>query len=188
MIVVAGPPGGGKSSVFPVSKRGLDFFDADARAAELNGGSYSAIPASIRSVVNRELESFIDQHIKSRTSFTFETTLRSDITFEQAQRAREAGFKLSMIYVALGSVEMHLKRVRARVDGGGHGATESRLRQIHASSLINFRRAIVEFDSVVVYDNSGLAPDRVLACRRGHVKYASAQLPEWVREALPSSS
>jgi predicted ABC-type ATPase len=48
MIVVAGPPGSGKSSLFPVSETGLDFFNADDKAAELNGGSYQNISAEIR--------------------------------------------------------------------------------------------------------------------------------------------
>jgi predicted ABC-type ATPase len=171
-----------------VKEQGYDCFDADARAAELNAGSFLAIPASVRAVVNREFEAFINQHIASGISLTFETTLRSTITFEQALRARDVGFKLTMFYVALESIEMHLKRVRARVDSGGHGATEARLRQIHASSLLNLRRALVEFDRVDVYDNSGLAPDLVLVFERGEATFTSAQLPDWARQALPHSS
>ena len=44
MIVIAGPPGGGKSSVFPVSSFGTAYFNADDRAAELSGGSYLGGP------------------------------------------------------------------------------------------------------------------------------------------------
>jgi len=39
MIVIAGPPGSGKSTAFSVSSFGVAFFNADDRAAELNGGS-----------------------------------------------------------------------------------------------------------------------------------------------------
>jgi len=42
MIVVAGPPGSGKSTAFPVSSFGVAFFNADDRAATLNGESYTA--------------------------------------------------------------------------------------------------------------------------------------------------
>jgi hypothetical protein len=41
MIVVAGPPGSGKSSLYPLSSFNVEYFKADDRAAELNGGSYS---------------------------------------------------------------------------------------------------------------------------------------------------
>jgi hypothetical protein len=40
--VIAGPPGGGKSSIFPVSSFGVPYFNGDDRA-ELNGGSYIGI-------------------------------------------------------------------------------------------------------------------------------------------------
>ena len=48
MIVVAGPPGSGKSTNFPLSEYGYDWFNADNRAAELNGGSFRKIPKEIR--------------------------------------------------------------------------------------------------------------------------------------------
>jgi dephospho-CoA kinase len=53
MIVVAGPPGSGKSSLFPVSETGLDSFNADDRAAELNSGSYQNITPDIRIQVGK---------------------------------------------------------------------------------------------------------------------------------------
>jgi hypothetical protein len=51
MIGVAGPPGSGKSSIFPVSSFGIPYFKADDRAAELNGGSYIGIPKQLRAIV-----------------------------------------------------------------------------------------------------------------------------------------
>jgi len=56
MIVVAGPPGGGKSTAFPVSTFGVAFFNADDRAAALQGGAYTGISRQIRLQANRELE------------------------------------------------------------------------------------------------------------------------------------
>src|SRR5438067_12834479 len=44
MIVVAGPPGSGKSSIFPLAKFGTKYFNTDDRAAELNDGFYVGIP------------------------------------------------------------------------------------------------------------------------------------------------
>jgi len=57
MIVVAGPPGSGKSSVFPFAQTGVDHFNIDERGAELNGGSYQKIPPEIRAQSNRECDS-----------------------------------------------------------------------------------------------------------------------------------
>jgi hypothetical protein len=64
MIVVAGPPGSGKSTAFPVSGFDFDSFNADDRAAELNGGLYRGIPPALRAGVNREFEVFVNRHIE----------------------------------------------------------------------------------------------------------------------------
>ena len=168
MFIVAGPPGAGKSKAFPVAGLGVDFFNADDRAAELNGGSYLDIPRRIRDEVNILFESFILDHIKRRASFAFETTLRSGITFDQAALARRAGFTTEMRYVALRDFPMHLERVKMRADSGGHSAPEPVLRTIYEWSIGNLCRAILEIDFVHVYDNSGwgVTPN-VLRPKRG---------------------
>jgi hypothetical protein len=43
MIFVAGPPGGGKSSALSIKQLGIDWFNADDRAAQLNAASYHKI-------------------------------------------------------------------------------------------------------------------------------------------------
>src|SRR5271166_3070235 len=75
MFIVAGPPGGGKSTAFPVSGFGIDFFNADDRAAALNHGFYLDIPRSIREKVNLLFESFVLSHIERAASCAFETSL-----------------------------------------------------------------------------------------------------------------
>jgi predicted ABC-type ATPase len=118
MIVIAGPPGGGKSTAFPVNGFGVAFFNADDRAAALNGGSYVGISAEIRRQVNREYERFVIDCIQRRQSFAIETTLRSDVTFEQGRLAKATGFEVEMRYLALATFALHLERVKARADAG----------------------------------------------------------------------
>jgi|GEM_PF-6877356 len=77
MIFVAGSAGGGKSSALSIKQLGIDWFNADDRAAELNAGSYHKISTAIRQTVGRELERFIRGHIEARRDLAFETTLRS---------------------------------------------------------------------------------------------------------------
>ena len=92
-------------------------FNADDRAAELNGSSYLRIPRKVRDQVNREFESFIVENIRAGQSFAFEATLRSQITFDQARAAKDAGFRIEMRYLALATFAAHLERVNPRGQG-----------------------------------------------------------------------
>jgi predicted ABC-type ATPase len=190
MFIVAGPPGGGKSSFFTLSRFADHAFNADHRAAELNGGSYENIPTSVRAVVNREFEEFVHTKIRSGTSFGLETTLRSTITFEQARLAKKSGFGVIMFYVALDSVEGHIERVMRRAAYGGHSASEATLRKIHASSLSNLPTALIPdrsgIDIVQVYDNSKSEslPILVLEAYGGRINRLADQFPGWLQRAL----
>jgi predicted ABC-type ATPase len=186
MFIVAGPPGGGKSKAFPVSGFGVDFFNADDRAAALNQGSYLGITRGIRNRVTLLFEAFVEDHIQRRASCAFETTLRSGVTFEQAAAAKRAGFAIEMRYVALQDFSMHLERVKMRADSGGHSAPESLLKAIYESSIGNVPRAIREMDFVHVYDNSrwGIAPAVLLQAESGEVVYLAEHIPDWLAKVI----
>ena len=186
MIIVAGPPGSGKSSLYPVSSFGVAYFNADDRAAELNGGSYTGITKQVRQQVNREFETFVMCQIEFKESFAVETTLRSNVSFEQAQYAKNRGFTTEMRYLALQSFGLHLERVKARADAGGHSASEATLRRIYESSLRNLGRAIREMDELWVYGNTRLDAEHplVLEAHEGRILYAAEPLPDWLHTAL----
>src|SRR5215472_6026698 len=187
MLIVAGPPGSGKSTFFNKKfLRGLEYFNADDRAAELAGG-YGAITRPIREQVNEEFRNWINSEIQQGKSFAFETTLRTDITFQQAQTARDIGFRTQMRYVAA-SVEQCLERVKIRADAGGHAASESTLRGIYDASMKNLARAFgdpsIEF--LRVYDNSkfGEKPRLVAEMKRGKPVYVADDMPKWLESAI----
>ena len=186
MIVVAGPPGSGKSSRFPLSRFGVDWFNADDRAAELNLGSFHKIPAEIRSQVNVEFQQWILKHISAREGFAIETTLRSPITFEQARLAHGHGFWTTMDYVAVGSVEESVRRITERSYRGGHSASERLVADIYEKSTRNLLTALDFGESgievVRIYDNSQLRGHvrQVSSFRRGRPRSIADDVPSWL--------
>jgi predicted ABC-type ATPase len=191
MYVVAGPPGSGKSTAFPLDAFGCDYFNADNHAAMLNGGSYVGIPRSIRAEVVPICEAFIQDHIAQRRDFATETTFRSPIVFDQMGQARKAGFVVRLIYVCVDNLETSVKRIKQRAYLGGHSASENTIREIRSTSLTNFLRAFDELgtkiDSIDVYDNSayGLRPEffGMFEISSNFVSQ-SPKIPVWIREAL----
>jgi len=190
MFIVAGPPGGGKSAAFGLRAFAERIFNADDRAAELNGGSYRGIPMAIRTQVNGEFERFVQECIEARQPFAIETTLRSTITFEQAKLAKTAGFRVTMIYVALESFELHFQRVTRRALLGGHAASEPTLRRIYDASLKNLPAAFDPvrsgIDEIRVFDNSAAdqIPTLALEVTSGRITRIGDKMPVWLLKAM----
>jgi predicted ABC-type ATPase len=184
MIVIAGPPGSGKTRYFPLTAFGADSFNIDDRCAQILG-SYRAISREIRRAVAKECERFVLDHIDHGRSFAVETTLRTIAAIGQAELAHKAGFATQMRFVATDSIAENVARVLQRAQAGGHGASEREIRAIHHASVANLRRAVAAFERVRVYDSTTRwAPPRLVAVARGGRLVRQGATPEWLEAAL----
>lgn len=182
MLVIGGPPGSGKSSLFPLSESGFDHFNVDDRCAALNYGSYQGIPSEVRERAGKECATFVEEHIQAGKSFAVETTMRTTVSLQQAARAKRKGFEVELVFVATSDVETNVKRVTMRARSGGHAAPASRVRETYTASLANLPAAVRQLDCVTIYDNSapGRRPRLVLRSREGKVTFVAADAPAWV--------
>lgn len=185
MIVVGGPPGSGKSTVFPVRSFGVDAFNVDDRCRELHG-SYQGIPREVRAAASVECEAFVHEHIRSRLSFAVETTMRTAVSIEQANVARANGFLTILFFLATEDPAVHVERVRARALGGGHAAPALEIRQTYASSLALLPRAISVFDVVELFDTTthDSAPRWIMSVRGGVAAPRDLPIPRWVSDRV----
>ncbi len=200
MFIVAGPSGGGKSSLFSVYQVGdCDAFNVDDRAAALYGRSlgsnrpvYTDIPPSIRELARSAMRDFIEDHLESRRSFTFETTLR-DVTYEQTRRATANGFLVQMAFIAGGDVEEHIARVSNRAEKGGHSAPPDSIREIYSRAMRHLVDALEQnrdggIDLLSVYHNERAAgtpsrPQLIVHLLRGRPIAIAPTAPAWFQEA-----
>lgn len=181
-IVVAGPSGSGKSSLFPVRDFGVDAFNVDDRAAEQNGGSYAGIPLALRQQAQVACEAFVDEHIEEGRGYAVETTLCSTAALAQTERARARGFETILIFVGTVDPAENVRRVALRGHAGGHAATPAEIADIFARSLANLPRALEIFERVEIWDNSvlGAVPVLVAARSKSGWRYFVEPLPAWV--------
>ena len=184
MIVVAGPPGSGKTRSFPVSAFGIDGFNIDDRCAQILG-SYRAIPREVRRAVAKECERFVLDHIERALSFAVEATLRTSAAIDQAGLAQRSGFVADMQCVATDSIAENVARVLQRAQAGGHGASEREIRAIHHASIANLAMAIDSFARVRIYDSTARwSPPRLVAVARAGRVVRHGATPAWLEAVL----
>jgi predicted ABC-type ATPase len=115
-----------------------------------------------------------------------ETTLRTTVSIEQAERARITGFAIKMIFVATDDVRTNVLRVVRRALDGGHSAPAERIADIYQQSLANLPRALAVFDEVVLYDSSAhnQLPRLVRVYHNQRITFDEPPIPRWLAVAV----
>ena len=149
LVMLAGPNGAGKTTFYVSHLKQLEFpfLNADNLASEAGMDAYTAAEtvAALR-----------DGFIQRRESFVTETVF-SDPVGEKVEvllDATEAGFDVTLIYIGIANVDLSRRRVRSRVEAGGHDVPVEKLAGRYERSLENLRRAIRVGLRVLVYNNS----------------------------------
>ena len=155
LYMVAGPNGTGKTTsamkLLPNNLSIYEFVNADEIARGLNplNRDGQAIPAG-RLMLER-----IDDLIKTKKNFAFETTGSSKIFAEKLKHAKAEGYFVGLVYLWLPSADMAKERVRLRTIQGGHNIPVEIIERRYnrgLSNLINLYIPIV--DHVVVFDST----------------------------------
>jgi predicted ABC-type ATPase len=125
LIIIAGPNGAGKTTFareYLATERRLEFVNADEIARGLRTPSdFSAA----RMMLTR-----IDELVGANADFVIETTPLANLTYAQKIPLwQKQGYRASLIYIRLSSVDVSLARVRKRVEAGGHDIPPSVLRR-----------------------------------------------------------
>jgi len=184
MLVVAGPPGSGKSTFFPIAAMGVDAFSIDDRCAQIVG-SYRAIPPDVRRAVSQQCETFVAEQIDGNRSFAVETTMRTLVSVRQAERARSQGFRTALTFLCTSSPDINIERVLQRAQAGGHAASETEIRAVHLAALANLGEAVQVFDRCRIFDTSEpWRHPRFVARAAGGKCTLEPAAPSWVARAL----
>lgn len=94
--------------------------------------------------------------------FAVETTLSTRSYVDFIRRARQKGYKITLIYFWLHSVELAIERVRARVANGGHNIPEETIRRRYKAGNKNLSALYLDVvDEWLIVDNSTVPPEVV---------------------------
>lgn len=190
IFVLAGVNGAGKSSLLGSSVRdsGAEYFNPDeaARAHLRDNPSCSQQQANAH-VWQRGFDLLV-QAIDHDRNWAFETTLGGNKIPQQLMRAAELGRELCIWYCGLETPELHLSRVAARVQSGGHDIPEEMIQRRWQSARANLVRLIPVCTELRVYDNSAPLhngrpqPQLLFHLEKGaFVTPPHQETPEWAR-------
>lgn len=165
VLVIAGPNGVGKTALatqyLPREGAFPRFVNADLIASGLDPLQTPLTAPAGRLMLNRMTEL-----ADAGRSFALETTLSGRGLLRWLRDWRERGYRVTLFYLRLSSVELAIARVRARVEQGGHDVPEAVIRRRFVKSWRNFTNLYrPHADWWAVYDNSELRPRLVEAGR-----------------------
>lgn len=165
LVMVAGPNGSGKTTLVRsgVLAHVLDVPDlsinADDYAKELAAGGQPTDEQSLQAA--QMSDAHLDAEIAAGRSVLVETVLSSDKFKHRVAAARQAGFRVVLIYVSLKLPELNIGRVANRRRLGGHGVPSDRVLARRSRSHLMFEWFAKEADQVFVFDNSTTSPTTV---------------------------
>jgi predicted ABC-type ATPase len=156
---LAGVNGAGKSSIAgEFAEAQSDFyFNPDTIALQIRSLHPDISPALANAHAWNIGKSLLEQAIERAIDYRFETTLGGRSIPKLLQSAARKGHQLHIWFCGLESPELHLRRVRARVNKGGHDIPEDKIRERWNSSRENLIRLLPSIHHLRVYDNSAEA-------------------------------
>ena len=156
ITVLAGVNGAGKSSIGGAFLRenGAEYFNPDQAARAAIAANPSMGKTEANAWAWQEGRRQLEAALAKGTAFTFETTLGGTTLTRLLLDGATQGAIIRIWYAGLESVELHLRRVAARVNKGGHNIPERDIRQRWIGSHANLIRLIPHVTSLLVYDNS----------------------------------
>lgn len=163
LYIIAGPNGAGKTTasytILPEILDCKEFVNAD----EIARGLSPFRPEKVSFESGRIMLNRIEELLKDGENFAFETTLASRTFVNFVERAKTKKYHCTLLFFWLNSEELAIRRVKTRVDEGGHNIPTNVIRRRYQRGLTNFFNLHQEeVDSWMLIDNSG-APYKVIA-------------------------
>src|SRR5665647_3259550 len=154
IYIIAGPNGAGKTTaaynLLPKVFNTVEFVNADEIARGLSPFNFEGITFQTGRIMIERL----NQLLKEKKSFAFETTL-SGVTYLQfIKLAKLAGYDIILFFIWLENFQLAKSRVAARVSKGGHNIPEYIIERRYKKGIENFSKYASQAKDWYVYDNS----------------------------------
>jgi predicted ABC-type ATPase len=155
VVILGGPNGAGKTTsaaiVLPAKLKIREFVNADEIARGLSPFNPEGSAVAAGKLMIERMHTLI----QDGQSFAFETTCAGRGHARLLRMCRNAGYRLTLVYLWLSSPEQALDRVARRVAQGGHRIPNDVVVRRYTVGLRNMRLLYLPLvDIAYIYDNS----------------------------------
>jgi len=155
LYIIAGCNGAGKTTAsFTILVDTLDckeFVNAD----EIAKGLSPFQPEKVAFEAGRIMLNRIDELLNKGINFSFETTLSTRSYKSFVLKAQQQGYKVTLLFFWLQTIELAKERVKTRVLEGGHNIPEDVIERRYLRGIQNlFEIYLNMVDAVLIFDNS----------------------------------
>jgi predicted ABC-type ATPase len=184
--LIAGPDGVGKTTYAFRHIRAVSGTTRFVNLDEIASGLSPLEPGAEARRAARVALDLMHAMIDEKRSFSIETTLAGRTHLQTVERAKRAGFAVTLLFFIVRSPDICLARIARRVSEGGHDVPEADVRRRFERAIGCLRAYVGAVDLWRVFDNNGGRPEAVVEGRRGCVAVRSDTegLPAAVKETL----
>lgn len=180
-MIIGGPNGSGKSSAYENTDiealgRSVWIINPDLLTRRIQDIEKLELgPANLEAV--ERIEVWLYASVRTHQTVGVETVLSTDKYRNLVDLAIQLGFHVHFVYVILDSPERNVRRVRLRVQKGGHDVPDAKVRERYDRSLQQLPWFLERADQAWVFDNSGSKPRLMVKKERGIITLDEAALP-----------
>ncbi len=182
--IIAGPNGAGKTTFamkyLPKIAGCLNFINADEIARGLSPLDVEA--AQIQA--SRIFLGAIEEKIRRRECFAFETTLSGIAYLPKVRQWRQNGWRVELFYLWIPSAESSARRVEFRVKQGGHDIPSEAITRRYPRSIANLFIYMKNCDAVHCVDNSGEFIQPIFDADESGIQIYDSEIYRKMREVL----
>ena len=151
--VIAGPNGAGKSRLCPYYIH-CKSFDGDLLAMNLRKEHPEWEERWIGGTVASTLQKQKDEAIASQKDFAFETNFSNDLILNMIDEFKNAGYKITLFYFGLPSLDDSTYRVMQRKLMGGHDVTDEVIEYNFHEGIKRMQQNLHLFDNITFVDGN----------------------------------
>ena len=174
--IIGGVNGVGKSSLSGVlSAENTDLgiiIDTDKLTAELGGDRIKGGKLAVER---------IEDCLKKGVNFTQETTLSGVRTLKTIQKARERDYFIRLYYVGVSSSEESIKRIKNRVEKGGHDIPSGDVQRRYSKRFEDLAKVLPYCNEVRFFDNENGFTEKA-EYKNGSLITKGGSVPGWIEE------